>query len=243
VIRVTDHVSQFRVWFSQGDGGAPKELLDGRDFRLHREHIGHYFGRGLPSRLEDLLRIAMSVYVIDRLSRRKSPNVPDGWSRSFRVRLEVHTPEFWHSGDVARLLTRCVEFVSGDRWDFEFAPCAARRQSFDQAPGLFPLDEESAPETVSLYSGGLDSAAGLARRLMDSPGRRFLPVTVGHQSQLLSNVQAQLSVIWRRFGGPLSHIAVPAEMAQPARNEGTRRRKPSGAGPSCSPASAGPSPL
>ena len=147
------------------------------------------------------------------------PERPGRRSRSFRVRLEVHTPEFWHSGDVARLLKlRRVEFVSGDRWDFEL-----RRRGeaaiLRPMPGPFPLDEEMPPETVSLYSGGLDSAAGLARRLMDSPGRRFLPVTVGHQSQLLSNVQAQLSVIWRRFGGPLSHIAVPAEMAQPARNE------------------------
>jgi len=215
VIDLTPH---FRVWYSQGDCGGSRELLDGRDFRLHDRHICHFFGCNLPPRLVDLLRVAMSVYVIDRRNKRKAPDVPDGWSRSFRVRLEVLDPEFWQA-TASHTLTRCVEFVTGDRWDFEFVQDEAGQRPFDVARSLFPLADGDGPETVTLYSGGLDSAAGLARQLMERPKRRLLPVTVTHQSQQAGNVQAQLSVIRRRLGGPLSHLMVPAEMVQPARSE------------------------
>jgi hypothetical protein len=208
----------FRVWYSQGDCGRLRELLDGRDFRLHHRHICDFFGCNLPPRLVDLLRVAMSVYVIDRRTKRKAPDVPDGWSRSFRVRLEVLDPEFWQA-TASHTLTQSVEFVTGDRWDFEFMRDEAGPRPFDLARILFPLEGEDGPETVTLYSGGLDSGAGLARRLMERPGRRFLPVTVTHQSQQPGNVQAQLGVIRRRFGGPLSHLMVPAEMGRPARSE------------------------
>jgi 7-cyano-7-deazaguanine synthase in queuosine biosynthesis len=215
---VIDYTPHFRVWYSQGECGQPRELLDGRDFRLHARHVCHFFGCNFPPRLVDLLRVAMSVYVIDRRTKRKAPDVPDGWSRSFRVRLEVLDPEFWEA-TASHALTRCVEFVTGDRWDFEFVRDEAGPRPLDVARSLFPLEEEDSPATVALYSGGLDSAAGLACRLMEQPGRRFLPVTVTHQSQQPGNVQAQLSLLRRRLGEPLSHLMVQAEMVQSARSE------------------------
>lgn len=207
----------FRVWYSQGDG-EPRELVDGRDFRLHHRHICDFFGRNLQPRLVDLLRVAMSVYVIDRLTRRRAPDVPDGWSRSFRLQLEVLDPDFWQATALSTL-TRCVEFVSGDRWDFEFIRDEAGPRPFELVQSLFPLEARNGPETITLHSGGLDSTAGLVRRLIDCPGRRFLPVTIAHQSQQPGNVQAQLKVIRRRFGGSLPHLMVPAEVVQPARSE------------------------
>ena len=215
---MTNLTPHYRVWYSQGECGVPRELLDGRDFRLHDRHICDCFGRNLPSRLVDLLRVAMSVYVIDRLTRRGAPDVPDGWSRSFRVRLEVLDPDFWQTV-ASPTLTRCVEFVSGDRWDFEFVRGKMEPRPCDIAPSLFQLEHENGPEAVALCSGGLDSVAGLVRRRIECPGRRFLPVTVTHQSQQPGNVEAQLNAIRRRFGGPLPHLMVPAEMVQPARGE------------------------
>jgi hypothetical protein len=219
VLVVNDLTPQFRVRYSQGECGGTRELLDGRDFRLHYRQVCDFFGCNLPPRLVDLLRVAMSVYVIDRRTRRRSPDVPDGWSRSFRVRLEVLDPEFWQTATALHTLTRCVEFVSGDRWDFEFVRDEAGPRPYDVARDLFQPEAADGPEIVTLHSSGLDSAAGLTRRLMERPGRRFLPVTVTHQSQLPGNVQAQLSAIRRRLGGPLSHLMVQAEMRQPSRNE------------------------
>src|SRR5262249_17726637 len=135
----------------------------------------------------------------------------------------VLDPEFWQA-TASHTLTRCVEFVSGDRWDFEFVRDEAGPRPYDVAR-LFPLEAGGGPETVALYSSRLDSAPGPARRLPGPPGpgvRRgqgFLPVTVTHQSQQPGNVQAQLSLLRRQLGGPLSHLMVQAEMGQPARNE------------------------
>jgi len=213
-----NYTPHFRAWFTQGDSGQTRELIDGRNFRLHHRRICDFFGCDLPPRLVDLLRIAMSVYAIDRISKRKAPSVPDGWSRSFCLRLEVLEPEFWRTNTVLRTLTRCVEFVSGDRWDFEFLWDEAGPRPFNDS-WLFPPESNEGSETVCLYSTGLDSAAGLVRRLRERPDGKFLPVTVTHQSGQRGRVQAQLSAIRRRCGGSLMPLIVPAEMKRPRRCE------------------------
>jgi hypothetical protein len=214
----------FRVMFSQGDSRVSRELLDGRDFRLHQWRLCDFFGGPLPPRLVDLLRIAMSAYVIDRTTKRKAPSVQDGWSRSFHVHLEMLDPKFWQRDAVCSALTRCVEFVSGDRWDFEFLqggvvpPASASR-------GFFPHEPGEDRETPCLYSGGLDSAAGLVRRLGEQLGRHFLPVTVTHQSRQWGRVLGQLKLLRRRGSGSLTPLVVPAEMKRPLRcdEENTQR--------------------
>jgi 7-cyano-7-deazaguanine synthase in queuosine biosynthesis len=215
---VKNYTPHFRVWFSQGDSGKSRELLDGRDFRLHCRRFCDFFGSNLPPRLIDLLQIAMSVHAIDRITKRKVPSVPDGWSRSFRVRLEVLDPDFWQMDTVCRALALCLEFVSGDRWDFEFVRDEAGPPPYEFC-GFFRNAPEEDRGTVCLYSGGLDSAAGLVRRLRESPGRTFLPVTITHQSAQWNRVRKQLELIRRLCGGPLTRLQVPAEMKHPGRWE------------------------
>jgi hypothetical protein len=59
----------FRVTFGSGES-APQVRSSGRHFRLDHRCLGEFFLARLPPRLDDLLRIGTSVYVIDRLVKR-----------------------------------------------------------------------------------------------------------------------------------------------------------------------------
>ncbi|MEZ6069464.1 MAG: 7-cyano-7-deazaguanine synthase [Pirellulales bacterium] len=79
-------------------------------------------------------------------------------------------------------------------------------------------------EVACLYSGGLDSAAGLVARLRSQDALKMTPVTVVHRSDIGSQSRSQLAVLQKHFNGRLSPIAVPFEFR---RSERSRKREPS----------------
>jgi 7-cyano-7-deazaguanine synthase in queuosine biosynthesis len=68
--------------------------------------------------------------------------------------------------DVQAALMTCLSFLTEDRWEFEFLPRRAARWDVEQQSILIdPQTNHTAG--VMLYSGGLDSFAGLAAHLGD----------------------------------------------------------------------------
>ena len=65
------YMPPFTVRFSQGLDGPCQELVAGKHFHLGLDPLEQLFWANLSSRLRDFLRVAMSVYVADRLGRRK----------------------------------------------------------------------------------------------------------------------------------------------------------------------------
>ncbi len=210
---------RFRVSFRNEPGG-PVEVVGGRHFRLVPDCLGQHLRAGLSRRMMDLLRVATSVYMIDRLSRRGRPGSPR-WPRSLRASIEVIDPEFWSSGEVRGLIGECVEFVSGDSWDFEFAADPSPRPACDE--GWLPFAD---PPLVCLYSGGLDSAAGLAERLRCRPQEQVIPVLVRHQSAQRRLIDPQLDALRRRYGVDLKPLVPVVTTVAPSRlheEEGSQR--------------------
>lgn len=140
------------------------------------------FENYLSRRQADLLRIATAIHVADGWVQRLK-SVANRHRRP-RLDLEVMDVEFWSDPSTSNRLKSCVDFLSGgDDWSFRFVPSRAPRQNtmFDLF-GTPAIGHEAGP-VVALYSGGLDSAAGLAARMAASSGRRFVPVFVRHQMQ------------------------------------------------------------
>lgn len=184
----------FKVSFRSEPGGKMIEVAGGRHFRLDPACFGQHLRAGLSRRMMDLLRIATTVYMIDRLARRGRSGSPR-WSRSLRVSVEVYDPDFWSCEDIRGLLGECVEFVGGDGWEFEFAPDPSPRPTCDGGWLRF-----ADPPLVCLYSGGLDSAAGLAKRLRGRPQQQVIPVLVRHQSGQRRLVDRQLVALGEHYG-------------------------------------------
>lgn len=142
-----------------------------------------------PPRCLDLLHISAGIYVVDRLARRRRGLNNEAGHRRLRVTFDVRDLGFWTDAEVSRLLVSILEFLTCDEIAADFQPVEIGEgrpyQSYLDFPPRFRADR------VTLYSGGLDSAAGLANLLLQESGN-FLLVTVGHQRQIANRVDKQI---------------------------------------------------
>jgi len=206
---------KYRLQLGSECGLGPREFLGGSDFEIAHRVIPRILLRPLNSRILDLLRIAASVYFLDRLIRRDRKHGPESWARTISYSLEVREPEFWMSPPVHRLLQETLSFLSGDRWGLTFS-----RFTDDERNALEwqrPLDSEylGGLRRVCLYSGGLDSAAGLARQIVGFPNVATLAVTVQHRTDLGRKAGDQLRVLSQSLKADCIPVVVPFEMPAP----------------------------
>lgn len=119
----------------------------------------------------DVLILAAHVYAADtRISR--SSESQDSWTREIRLTVPVSDPDRW-SG-VVDLLERMLNFLTGDRWSFDFR---ARPRGFAHlAPARLKLHQHAPFDQLSLFSGGLDSLIGAIDMLEDG----VTPLLVSH---------------------------------------------------------------
>jgi len=163
--------------FTISAGSRSISLRVGDHVRMYPTGNNRRFGELLSKRQIDLLRIATAVHVADGWALRR--RLTNG-SRSPILDVMVLDAAFWARPDTLSRLENCVDFLSGgDDWCFRFYPSSDPRHERrrDLFRGVDPKP------IVPLYSGGLDSAAGLAVRLAKLPGRMFIPVTLRYQKQ------------------------------------------------------------
>jgi hypothetical protein len=130
----------------------------------------------LPPRILDLLEIASYVFSADRLLDRGDKDAVEyhRWSRSLHFVIKVRDLRFWRRPLVRVCLADALCWMSGDySYSFTFQPGHSTPPT-----SLFDSEAFSLPPTrnaaVALFSGGLDSFAGL----LDLP--RKPPVPTGH---------------------------------------------------------------
>jgi len=141
------------------------------------------FWKNLPAHYEDFLEIAAYVYSGDQAMHRVSDSdlntMCSMWRRTFHYHIPVRAPEFWNSAEVKQTLQRTLEFLAEDYFDFTFygAANAPEVQTFlgiETAAGKF-----SQPERLALFSGGLDSLAGV---VAEAVGKKRKLLLLNHRS-------------------------------------------------------------
>lgn len=147
------------------------------------------FGRELPTLLNDLVTVASTVHAVDRFIRRQSTKEQGIWSwqRHLEVEVPVSEPERWNESEVRRLLTESLEFFTEDLWDIKFYPRGSSSNAGIQKLLFMPDSARSA----ALFSGGLDSLAGLALQLAQDSEEPIVAVTCFTNSRI-SRKQRQL---------------------------------------------------
>lgn len=208
---------KFALRFSDRRRSIEKEYVGGRDFRINSRSITENLMVPLNSRIVDLLHIAASVYFIDRLVLRDRKHGPGSWSRDISCSVEVREQAFWMSSTVRELIENAVRFVSGDRWHLEFHPAAVDDRFVCEWQRPICPDHLGRTRRVCLYSGGLDSAAGLANRLRNSAEDVTIAVNVQHRTDLGSRVNEQLALLAKHAKADLRSAIIPFEMIAPKR--------------------------
>jgi 7-cyano-7-deazaguanine synthase in queuosine biosynthesis len=198
----------FRFSLLTGADRSAMELVSGRDFRFGFEEI-HQFFNGLPSRMEDLLRIAISVFVADRMTRRKQRARRNAWSREIKLNVNVHDQAYWSSDSISDNLHTLLNELSGDFWELEFQSC--RREATKYQNSLLPYESSAEDSVVCPYSGGLDSAAGLAQRIGQGI-QRVIPVIIHSQPNQRRLVSEQFRLFRQFSNAQISPLMVKAAM-------------------------------
>jgi hypothetical protein len=132
----------------------------------------------------DLLRLGGAVYCTDKAVKRDG--TPDAWTRELNLQVPVSDVALWSSAQAE--LEKALSFLSGDRWSLEFVADTV------PAPSAQPLVSDF--DGVSLFSGGLDSLAGVIDLLESNQslmlvGHHDSPLTDAKQTQLFQALQRQ----------------------------------------------------
>lgn len=119
------------------------------------EQLWRKFGlKSLTAINEDFLIIASSIFCADKRIPRK--NFSDNWTRTLKLSIPVLEVEKWNS--VKEELEYAISFLSGDKWIFEFRETKLRfRGDKTNTKNLIVAKKY---DSVSLFSGGLDSFCG-----------------------------------------------------------------------------------
>jgi 7-cyano-7-deazaguanine synthase in queuosine biosynthesis len=146
----------------------------------------------LPDRILDLLEIAAYVFCADRLaSRGRKDNVEyHSWSRLLHFVIKVRDFDFWDTHDVKEKLKEALTFMSGDRaYHFTFQPGHSTPPVSLFDTERFQIEPQQDTRVI-LFSGGLDSLAGIIECLENSSDQLCL---ISHRSgQGTARTQNQL---------------------------------------------------
>ena len=179
------------------------EVVTDVDLVAAQRRLAH----GLGHALEDLAELRLSpteigldtavlaalVHAADtRVSRETESE--DSWTRQLHVVVPVSDPALWATA--APLLTRMLNFLTGDRWAVTFR---ARPGGFARLVAPRPPSFSPTYDVVSLFSGGADSLIGAINLLQE--GRT--PLLVSHAGDgATSDAQQQcVSALHQHYTG------------------------------------------
>jgi len=144
----------------------------------------------LSDRKKDLMEIAGYIFAADRKCSRGNDKeiIYDNWSRDIEIHIKVRDLHFWQDTQVIKALNEALTFMTGD-FNFNFV---FYKYEDDHKYNLFDNDnfvvEPTAKTKVVLFSGGLDSLAGIIELLETTENQLWL---VSHQSGNPSVAQTQ----------------------------------------------------
>ena len=187
----------------------------GDNFWIKGEPMALAFCHAIPERMADLLEVAMSVYAADRRSLRDYGG-PNTGHRRIHIRLGVRDPGLWSRPDMDDQLSDYLCWLSDDDWSFDFVKRDAPSTAAESDQFLFSLPPEH-PARVSLFSGGLDSLAGLAYHANEDPVASYILVSGWTNDRLADKQRRQVSLlktVWRNspvqgHSPEMRHVAVP----------------------------------
>ena len=194
----------FEVRFESGTVFIDGDLVQKLTLRVDRMLRG--LQETQDSRSLDLMCIAAGCYALDRAVKRQNSPANERGIRKLRVCFAVLDWHYWKGAEAANRITEILIFLTGDNWLISFKRSAAAMRSVQ---AIFNLNWQNPPRRVALYSGGLDSAAGLANRFRDGI-TDYLLLTIGHQSAIRRDSFAQVKSLQNLFPnqGSVAHASL-----------------------------------
>ena len=182
----------------------------GKNVRLELDDVGRQLNQNIPAALIDLVEIAALVYVADQMEHRGANDVESMgacWRRRMRFEIPVRVPTLWKSAAVSDALIELLSFLSEDEYDFTFTQYKSP-PTLDSYLSFAGSATDKAPDSVILFSGGLDSLGGVVKEVA-LEGRSALLLTHESTTKLRTRHRALRGMIDSAAKGPPpQHITV-----------------------------------
>ena len=162
----------------------------------------------------DLSALLGAVKCLDRSVRRKHGT---GWQRDLRIELPVYQLKEWRRPDVKESLTNALQYLTADRWQFDFVKRRKRPPPLGQFPLLRSPDQ---PRYFMPYSDGLDSFAQTEILRANEPQVEMILIRVKSGS-----TEQTMRSIGRASRSGLNAVPVLAKVKEPSHAEPTYRSR------------------
>jgi hypothetical protein len=139
-------------------------------YEVHDEAIVRVSRLPLPAELADLIDIALAVYTADRICSRRRSHADlyhRQWTRNFHVNIPVRDPVLWSGDQLKEMLEGTLWWLTEDNWSFRFTARTRGWRTAELQSQLLP-SQPTLPLTVALFSGGLDSLAGICLEAVEA---------------------------------------------------------------------------
>ena len=155
----------------------------------------------------DLIELVAAIHLVDRAERRPGRTRPgDSWSRRLHLIMGVRDSQRWSEPAIHNQLAGLLRLLTDDEWLIDFVPRVAPERPAECIQFLF----QSAPsgDVVALFSGGLDSLAGLAADVRE--GANPLTLSIESNTRVAKSQREVLNTFNRSLD--TSIVRVPIEL-------------------------------
>lgn len=199
----------------------------GKNVRVEFNDISRRLNRDIDPAMVDLIEIAAFVYVADQMKHRGADEVETmgaNWRRRMRFEIPVRIPALWMSAPVSAALHELLSFLSEDEYEFTFSQYN-HPPALDSYLNFGALVGEEPPESVVLFSGGLDSLGGVIEEVVQHR-RSSLLVTHAATGTTRERHRTLTSMIaGATSGAPPQFITVRASKQHRTEKEYTQRAR------------------
>ncbi len=174
------------------------------------ENISIPLASNLSDLVLDILEVGSYVYAADQTVTRGGKTLRDNgsdWRRSFEFDIPVRCLELWNRADVKEALESTLNFMSDENFQFRFR----KLRKIVQLNPYFKMDEGRpwfSADQVLLFSGGLDSLAGLCKSTVEE-GKRVIAVSHRAAPQVDKRQRALLDEFSRSTGSVYDILHIP----------------------------------
>jgi len=193
-------------------------------YDIQDQRIANQLSQKLPPLYADAIDLAAAVHCADRLALRGKKK--QGWGRTLQLKVAVRCLSFWQSASVRDALFESLQFLTQDSWQISFEEKVSELRASEAQEHLFDPSESQITEG-SLYSGGLDSFAGITARISEKPEHHFLCIAVTPNHRQRQRQREQLAFLHKEFGAKITHLPVRYCLrdAEKQPQESTRRTR------------------
>lgn len=169
--------------------------------------VAELLGKTPPGPIMDLIELVAAIHLVDRAERRPRATKPgDSWSRRLHLIMGVRESRWWSSPAIHDQLSGILRTLTDDEWVIEFVRRVAPQRPAECVQFLF--QSPSGGDVVALFSGGLDSLAGLAADVR--AGAAPLALSVESNNRVAKSQREVLNSFNR--GADVSIVRVPIEL-------------------------------